>query len=109
MIEIVSADRCTRCDLCIRVCPTNVFDRADDGLPVLARHDDCQTCFQCEAYCPADALFVAPHRTRLADDHPLRDEAVIEERGLFGMYRARVGWAKGVEAPAADDYHSTHI
>ncbi|MBB5926394.1 NAD-dependent dihydropyrimidine dehydrogenase PreA subunit [Streptomyces echinatus] len=27
---------------------------------LIARQDSCQACFQCEAYCPTDALFGAP-------------------------------------------------
>ncbi|MBM7488075.1 NAD-dependent dihydropyrimidine dehydrogenase PreA subunit [Bradyrhizobium canariense] len=30
------------------------------GIPVIARQDDCQTCFLCELYCPEDALWVSP-------------------------------------------------
>ena len=60
MIELVSEDRCIRCDICERVCPAIVFDRDASGLPVIARQDDCQTCFLCEIYCPTDALYVSP-------------------------------------------------
>ncbi len=49
MIEVISGERCIKCDICIEVCPTNVFERGPDGLPVIARQDDCQTCFMCEA------------------------------------------------------------
>jgi len=27
---------------------------------VIARQNDCQSCFLCEIYCPTDALYVAP-------------------------------------------------
>lgn len=64
MIEIVSAAACIACDVCVKVCPTDVFDRGADGVPVIARQSDCQTCFMCEAYCPTDALYVAPSRHR---------------------------------------------
>jgi NAD-dependent dihydropyrimidine dehydrogenase PreA subunit len=60
VIEVVSAERCVTCDLCIAVCPTDVFERGPAGVPVIARQGDCQTCFMCEAYCPTDALYVAP-------------------------------------------------
>ena len=64
VIEIVSAERCIRCDRCVDVCPTDVFDRGPSGVPVVARQADCQTCFLCEAWCPVDALFVAPSAIR---------------------------------------------
>ena len=47
------------------------------GVPVIARHDSCQTCFQCEAYCPTDALFVSPLATRAPADSPFRDAAEL--------------------------------
>ncbi|MFN8075378.1 MAG: ferredoxin family protein [Kineosporiaceae bacterium] len=102
MIEVVVADRCISCDLCIEVCPTNVFDRGPGGVPQLARHDACQTCYLCEAYCPTDALFVAPATTPLSPDHPLRDPATLVERDLLGSYRRSLGWGKGRTLTARD-------
>ena len=91
MIELVSEQSCIACDKCIAVCPTNVFERGPDGVPVIARHTDCQTCFQCEANCPVDALFVAPYT------HPLpeHDAAALAGTGLLGSYRASIGWGRG--------------
>lgn len=103
MIEVVSPTRCTRCDLCIKVCPTNVFARSPSGLPVIARQEDCQTCFQCEAYCPADALFVSPLRVPVPEGHEWRDEAWLAEKGLLGLYRRRVGWGKGPKPSMPSD------
>jgi alkanesulfonate monooxygenase len=37
VIELVSSTRCIGCDICIRACPTNVFDRAGIGF---AEHDE---------------------------------------------------------------------
>ena len=51
MIEIIDPERCTACNICVTACPTNVFDKTE-GLPVIARQADCQTCFLCELYCP---------------------------------------------------------
>jgi NAD-dependent dihydropyrimidine dehydrogenase PreA subunit len=91
VIELVSAERCIGCDKCIAVCPTNVFDRGAGGVPVISRHGDCQTCFQCEANCPVDALFVSPYTE---PQLPL-DEQVLVGRGLLGSYRERIGWGNG--------------
>ena len=60
MIEILSAARCIACDICVKVCPANVFDAMPVAAPVITRQADCQTCFLCEIYCPTDALYVAP-------------------------------------------------
>ncbi|MCB7135646.1 4Fe-4S dicluster domain-containing protein [Cellulosimicrobium marinum] len=104
MIEVIDPARCTSCDVCVRVCPTNVFDAVEGGLPVVARQSDCQTCFQCEAWCPADAIFVAPSRTPEPEGSPLRDAAALAERGFLGLYRARVGWRRG-DDPGTTDTH----
>lgn len=90
MIEIVSEARCIRCDSCIAACPDNVFDRGDDGLPVIARLDDCQTCFLCELYCPGDALYVSPLKEGLEG---VKEEAVVAA-GLMGSYRRALGWIR---------------
>lgn len=95
MIEIVSASACIACDLCIKVCPTDVFDRGDDGVPVIARQSDCQTCFMCEAYCPTDALYVSPVSTPVGAESPHRSEAAVSGAGLLGGYREMVGWGRG--------------
>jgi NAD-dependent dihydropyrimidine dehydrogenase PreA subunit len=95
MIEIVFADRCTSCDRCIEVCPTRVFDRGLDGVPVIARQESCQTCFQCEAYCPTDALFVAPLTTAAPSGSVYRDADALQAADMMGAYRRALGWGKG--------------
>jgi NAD-dependent dihydropyrimidine dehydrogenase PreA subunit len=95
MIEIVSAAACIACDVCVKVCPTDVFDRGPDGIPVIARQSDCQTCFMCEAYCPTDALYVAPVSAPVDPDSPHASEEAVAAAGLFGGYREMVGWGRG--------------
>lgn len=99
MIELVSDSRCVRCDICVRVCPTNVFDRVPGKAPVIARQEDCQTCFMCELYCPTEALFVAPE----ADHAVAVDETALHARGLLGSYRSAVGWTSGQKPEAGND------
>src|SRR6187431_3287482 len=99
MIELVSDSRCIRCDLCVKACPTSVFDAVPDEAPVIARQEDCQTCFMCELYCPTDALFVAPE----ADYAVAASEQNLVERGLLGSYRAAVGWGDGRTPTAQQD------
>ncbi len=91
MIEIVSESRCTACNICVRVCPANVFDIVPDAAPRIARQDDCQTCFLCEIYCPDDALYVAPH----AEGPTGITETQVAARGLFGSYARALGWQQG--------------
>jgi NAD-dependent dihydropyrimidine dehydrogenase PreA subunit len=91
MIELILPSRCIGCDQCGKVCPTNVFDFGNGELPTIARAEDCQTCFLCEAYCPADALYVGPSGERR--EHP--DEATVLASGLLGRYREILGWGPG--------------
>jgi NAD-dependent dihydropyrimidine dehydrogenase PreA subunit len=95
VIEIVESERCIGCDRCIDVCPTRVFDRGVDGVPVIARQSNCQTCFQCEAYCPTDALFVAPLITPVEAGSPFLDPRGLADSGLLGGYRRELGWGNG--------------
>jgi NAD-dependent dihydropyrimidine dehydrogenase PreA subunit len=106
MIEVLSKSRCIDCDICIRVCPTNVFDPGD-GAPVIARQIDCQTCYQCEAYCPADAIYVAPLRVPAPPGSAYVDEAALAASGELGLYRARVGWGRDKpEVPTQEEFES---
>jgi NAD-dependent dihydropyrimidine dehydrogenase PreA subunit len=101
MIEVISQARCIECDICVKVCPANVFDMTN-GVPVIARQDDCQTCFLCEIYCPTDALYVAEY----ADGPVAITEAEIEERALFGSYSRALGWKRG--KPNGTQFDPTH-
>ncbi|HEX7924684.1 MAG TPA: ferredoxin family protein [Bradyrhizobium sp.] len=87
MIEVIDGERCTSCDICVNVCPTNVFDKTD-GIPVIARQGDCQTCFLCELYCPEDALYVSP----FADQVQPIDLVALRQTDSMGSYRRAVGW-----------------
>lgn len=105
MIELISASRCVKCDRCVRVCPTNVFDGVPGGIPVIARQSDCQTCYACELYCPADAMYVAPE----SYDPVEVDEEDLVARGLLGSYREAVGFGpRGVPISRRDPEHILH-
>lgn len=99
MIEIISASRCIECDICVKVCPANVFDPVRKKAPVIARQEDCQTCFLCEIYCPTDALYVAPH----AEGPTGISESQVEAAGLFGSYARALGWKRGKPGGTEND------
>ncbi|HEU4732692.1 MAG TPA: NAD(P)-binding domain-containing protein [Kofleriaceae bacterium] len=59
LIHDINDDRCTGCDACVAVCPTNVLDLVANKSRVLRFHD----CIQCEACmfaCPTTALVMFP-------------------------------------------------
>ncbi|MBV7501849.1 4Fe-4S dicluster domain-containing protein [Achromobacter sp. ACM05] len=88
MIELISDSRCTGCNICVRVCPVNVFDIVEGAAPVIARQDACQTCFMCEAWCPEDAMYVSPQADAPA---PVAEDELVRA-GLLGSYRRQIGW-----------------
>jgi NAD-dependent dihydropyrimidine dehydrogenase PreA subunit len=108
VIEVLSDDRCIDCDICVRACPTDVFDAVEGGHPVIARQDDCQTCFLCEAYCPTAAIFVAPTVAPAPAGSPFRDEQHLVASGLLGRYRRELGWTPGAAPTAADDFYDRY-
>ncbi len=93
MIAHIFAERCTGCNDCVSACPAHVFDPGETT-PVIARFDQCQTCFMCELYCEADALYVDP------DQHqaPVIDPAAILGSGEVGKLRHDYGWGETEEA-----------
>jgi ferredoxin/flavodoxin len=46
--------KCTKCGLCIKLCPVDNISFAGDGYPVWNRK--CQQCLRCITYCPTDAI-----------------------------------------------------
>lgn len=99
MIALILEDRCTGCNACVDVCPTDVLDTKGD-VPVIARIDDCQTCYMCELYCAQDAIYVAPDQ--------FAPEAVDRETvlasGQLGQIRRDHGWDRPDESSHLDDY-----
>lgn len=95
MIAHIFEERCTGCNSCVSACPTHVLDAQVDGPPRIARLDQCQTCYMCELYCDADALYVDP------DQHApalLSAESVLAS-GHVGRLRHDYGW----DRPAPPD------
>jgi NAD-dependent dihydropyrimidine dehydrogenase PreA subunit len=101
MIALLLDDRCTQCQHCVQVCPTNVFDLRTDAPPAIARPEACQTCFLCELYCQADALYVEPD----ADKPVPVDEAEIRASGLLGVFRRDSGWDEWQGDPRYPNEH----
>lgn len=88
MIAHIFEDLCIGCDACVAACPTHVIDPGANGTPVIARLDQCQTCFMCELYCESDAIYVAPDQ-RFPE---AVDPAAIRASGHLGRLRHDYGW-----------------
>jgi thioredoxin reductase (NADPH) len=59
LIHDINDDRCTGCDACVAVCPTNVLDLVSNKSRVL-RFADCIQCEACMFACPTEALVMFP-------------------------------------------------
>lgn len=98
MIEVLVDDLCIGCDICVRICPTDVFDAVPGGVPEIARKDDCHTCMECELHCPVDALYVSPRKV----PDPVDPEQLVAS-GVLGSYQRALGWTKGKSGGTDDD------
>ena len=47
---------CKACNLCIALCPTQVFEADRNGKPTLARAAECTQCAVCWTHCPDFAI-----------------------------------------------------
>ncbi|MCE9572044.1 MAG: NAD(P)-binding domain-containing protein [Deltaproteobacteria bacterium] len=59
LVHDINDDRCTGCDACVAVCPTNVLDLVGNKSRVL-RFQDCIQCEACMFACPTEALVMFP-------------------------------------------------
>jgi thioredoxin reductase/ferredoxin len=59
LVHDINDDRCTGCDACVAVCPTNVLDLVANKSRVVAFHE-CIQCEQCMFACPTEALVMFP-------------------------------------------------
>lgn len=59
LIHAINDDRCTGCDACVAVCPTNVLTLVTNKSRVL-RFQDCIQCEACMWACPTEALVMFP-------------------------------------------------
>lgn len=63
--EAAFTERCTRCDACIKACPTGILIHADGAYPAVDfSHGECTFCGECVSRCEPAAL------QRAAEDAP---------------------------------------
>lgn len=96
MIAHIFADRCNGCNACVAACPTHVLDAGANGVPAIARIDQCQTCFLCELYCDQDAIYVA------ADQRTAEAISPQAARAQLGRLRHDYGWDGSDADPLAE-------
>ncbi len=63
LVHSINDDRCTGCDACVAVCPTNVLDLVQNKSRVL-RFQDCIQCEACMWVCPTEALVMHREGTK---------------------------------------------
>lgn len=47
---------CKACNICIALCPQEVFEPNRDGKPIIARAENCTQCAICWVHCPDLAI-----------------------------------------------------
>ncbi len=60
---------CKRCEICVRICPTNVFGIDRDGYPEVIHEDKCIDCKLCETHCPDFAVWIQHNEEE--KEHPM--------------------------------------
>ncbi len=58
MLEMeIREDACRGCQMCVDICPTDVFDFDQNNFKAqLSKKDDCIACLSCTYLCPSDAI-----------------------------------------------------
>ncbi|MDD2554526.1 MAG: 4Fe-4S binding protein [Desulfotomaculaceae bacterium] len=56
----VNLKSCKNCNICINICPKEVLDPDENGLPRVNRPDKCTACGLCASHCPDFAIEVKP-------------------------------------------------
>jgi ferredoxin-type protein NapF len=102
-------DRCTRCDACVKACPTHIIKVGDGGFPFIDfSQGECTFCQSCVSACDAsafDAAQAAPWRLQLT----LHD-ACLAKQAIFCMacvdacpeQAIRLHYASSVPTPEVD-------
>ena len=56
-----NTNKCTKCDLCVKLCPVDCISRKGDDIPVRS-NETCLLCQRCFAYCPTNAITIGSEK-----------------------------------------------
>lgn len=57
MPPIINDQKCSRCGICVEVCPVDVFyGSKENEFPIVSYGEDCYFCSACILECPTDAI-----------------------------------------------------
>ena len=57
MPPIINSEKCTTCDICVNICPHDVFYGSSKGeIPVITYPEECFHCNACVIDCPVGAV-----------------------------------------------------
>jgi ferredoxin/nitroreductase len=78
----VNAETCTRCGLCVKICPTRIFGSATGIIPVTHHLEECVLCGQCLCVCMKSSIihsgFELSNFKSIQNKHPLTSEIAFE-------------------------------
>lgn len=98
---VVDQEKCTKCGLCLTICPTMIFEMQEDRV-VTVREEMCIKCGHCGSVCPADALiepFTEPEKVSTSDL-----ESPSFSDSLLLLFRARRSVRKYKKKPIAREH-----
>jgi len=61
-VQSLDQELCNGCEICLGVCPEDVFRMAENKKAYIKYPDDCVACFVCEFACPTNCIFVTKER-----------------------------------------------
>lgn len=89
MLFTISESACTRCGLCVEVCPARIIEQPANSYPkpVTDAQNRCISCGHCVAVCPHDALSL--ENMPVEKCPPVNNELLVSPERLEHIFRAR--------------------
>lgn len=83
----VDYEKCIRCGACSDVCPSQIIETNDEGLPIKGKDRSCIACGHCTAVCPVAAM--DNRKAMLADCEQLGDWELPDAETMRKILRSR--------------------